>query len=52
MLKVSTDIDFVKAKTRRVVGVDVFIESNVQPETAGPKVERRWRIAGEGEDAR
>ena len=39
MPKISPDIDFVKAKSRRVVGVDVFFESADLPEVSGPKLE-------------
>ena len=39
MPKISPDIDFVKAKSRRVVGLDVFFESAELPEVSGPKLE-------------
>jgi isocitrate dehydrogenase len=40
MPNVSTDRDFVKPQSRKVVGVDVFLESALAPEQLGPSVER------------
>ena len=40
MPEVPADRDFVKAKTRRVVGVDVFVESPLCPEQLGKSVEK------------
>ncbi len=37
--QVKHDIDFVKAKTRKVVGVDLFVESGLGAETLGPDLE-------------
>jgi isocitrate dehydrogenase len=36
----STDRDFVKVKARKVVGIDLFIESPLAPEQLGPSVEK------------
>lgn len=36
---VSAEPAFVKAKSHRVVGADIFIEANLQPAELGPKVE-------------
>jgi isocitrate dehydrogenase len=36
---ISSEPAFVKAKTNRVVGADIFIEANIQPAELGPKVE-------------
>ncbi|MDX2016423.1 MAG: NADP-dependent isocitrate dehydrogenase [Planctomycetota bacterium] len=36
---ISSEPAFVKAKTNRVVGADIFIEANIQPGELGPKVE-------------
>lgn len=36
---VSSEPAFVKAKSTRVVGADIFIEANIQPAELGPKVE-------------
>ncbi|MCW5933725.1 MAG: NADP-dependent isocitrate dehydrogenase [Fimbriimonadia bacterium] len=38
--KISSEPAFVKAQTRRVTGVDLFIEANEQPDTLGPNIER------------
>lgn len=43
--------DFVKAKTRKVIGVDVFLESPMAPEELGPNVEKLlsgtpWKLKG------
>jgi isocitrate dehydrogenase len=40
MPHVSAERDFVKASSRRVVGVDLFLESALAPEQLGPSVER------------
>jgi len=40
MPQVPADRDFVKAKSRKLVGVDVFIESPLAPEQLGPSVEK------------
>jgi isocitrate dehydrogenase len=40
MPQVPADRDFVKATSRRVAGVDVFIESPLAPETLGPSVQK------------
>jgi isocitrate dehydrogenase len=39
MPSVSSEPAFVKAKTQRTVGADIFIEANLQPGDLGPKVE-------------
>jgi isocitrate dehydrogenase len=49
--EVSTAPDFVHADARRVVGVDVFVESPLGPEELGPSLERlaegsRFRLKG------
>jgi isocitrate dehydrogenase len=38
--QVSTAVDFVKSKTRKEVGVDVFIEANILPDALGPSLEK------------
>jgi isocitrate dehydrogenase len=40
MPQVPTDRDFVKAKSRKVVGIDLFIESPLAPEQLGPSLEK------------
>jgi isocitrate dehydrogenase len=40
MPNVPADRDFVKAKSRKVVGVDLFLESPLAPEQLGPSVEK------------
>ncbi|MCX7879977.1 MAG: NADP-dependent isocitrate dehydrogenase [Ignavibacteria bacterium] len=37
--QVSKEFDFVKPQSRRVIGVDIFIETSKQPEEVGPKLE-------------
>ncbi|MFO0838901.1 MAG: NADP-dependent isocitrate dehydrogenase [Phycisphaerae bacterium] len=37
--QVSSAQDTVKAKTRRVVGIDLFVESAIHPEQLGPQIE-------------
>jgi isocitrate dehydrogenase len=37
---VASTVDFVKAKDRKEVGVDVFLEANVLPEVLGPSLEK------------
>ncbi len=43
MPEVSSEPAFVKAKTRRVAGVDVFVEANQMPEELGKKVEAAFK---------
>jgi isocitrate dehydrogenase len=38
--KIADDIDFVKVKSRRVVGVDIFIESPLRAEVLGKELEK------------
>jgi isocitrate dehydrogenase len=38
--KLSTDRDFVKAKSRACVGIDLFVESALAPEQLGPSIEK------------
>jgi isocitrate dehydrogenase len=38
--QVATTVDFVKAKDRKEVGVDVFLEANALPDTLGPALEK------------
>jgi len=40
MPEVSRDLDTVKVKSRRVVGIDYFIESNLHPSVLGPRIEQ------------
>ncbi|MFI4855171.1 MAG: NADP-dependent isocitrate dehydrogenase [Phycisphaerales bacterium JB065] len=40
MPKVSADLDFVKVKSRRDVGVDIFIESGEMPDVIGKSLEK------------
>lgn len=40
MPKVSADLDFVKVKSRRDVGVDIFIESGEMPDAVGKSLEK------------
>src|SRR4051794_25543625 len=46
MPHVGDDRDFVKAKARKVVGIDLFLESPLAPEQLGPSVEKL--VAGSG----
>ena len=38
--RISADPDFVKTKQRRVVGIDVFVETNLLPDALGKAVEK------------
>jgi isocitrate dehydrogenase len=40
MPQVSRDLDTVKVKSRRVVGIDYFLESNQHPSVLGPQIEK------------
>jgi isocitrate dehydrogenase len=40
MPQVSADRDFVKVKTRKCVGIDLFVESAQAPEQLGPSIEK------------
>ncbi|MDI6804254.1 MAG: NADP-dependent isocitrate dehydrogenase [Bacteroidota bacterium] len=39
MWNISSDLDFVKPKSRRIVGTDIFVETNLSPDQIGKSME-------------